>query len=168
MKTALAIIVVIIVIGGGYLLFAKKTQAPVTPPQTATTTVDTQATKPAAATQTTTGTATKPGTVPTSTLKTITYNGSTFSPASVTIKQGDTVKFVDTASAPMWIASNPHPTHTAYSGTSGLQHCPDTTGTAFDQCAPGSSYTFTFLQIGSWGYHNHLNHGSTGMVIVTK
>jgi hypothetical protein len=48
------------------------------------------------------------------------------------------------------------------------QHCPDTTGTAFDQCSAGTSYAFTFGKIGSWGYHNHLNHGATGTVVVTQ
>ncbi len=174
MKTALAILVAILVIGGGYLFFVNKTQAPVTTTETATTTsVQDQGINPPAAT---TGTQTTGAhapvtthpTVPTSALKIVTYNGSTFSPAKITIKEGDTVKFVDTTSAPMWVASNAHPTHTAYSGTSVIQHCPDTNGTAFDQCTPGTSYTFTFLQVGSWGYHNHLNKGSTGTIIVTK
>jgi plastocyanin len=170
MKTALALIVVVVVVIAGYFLFATKTQAPVTtqdvnPGNSAPT--ETATPNPTGTTTTTTSinttvTATAAKTV------TVTYNGSTFSPASVTIKKGDSVKFVDTSSSPMWIASNPHPTHQGYSGTTASQHCPDTTGTAFDQCSAGSSYTFTFQKVGSWGYHNHANHSVTGTVVVTQ
>jgi hypothetical protein len=66
----------------------------------------------------------------------------------------------------MWVASNPHPAHTGYDGTSRQQHCPNTANTAFDECAPGSTYSFTFNKVGTWGYHNHMNPGSQGTVIV--
>ena len=66
----------------------------------------------------------------------------------------------------MWVASDPHPTHEGYSGTTRDQHCPDTTGTAFDQCSAGASYSFVFQKIGNWGYHNHTNPISKGLIIV--
>jgi plastocyanin len=68
----------------------------------------------------------------------------------------------------MWIASDPHPTHQGYSGTTRDQHCPDTSGTAFDECAAGTTYTFVFEKVGSWGYHNHANISSRGTVVVTQ
>lgn len=96
---------------------------------------------------------------------TVTFNGDAFSPSTVTIAKGGTVTFTSTG-GDMWVASNPHPAHSGYSGTTVQQHCPDTTGTAFDQCAPGTSYSMTFQKVGTWGYHDHLNHGLTGTVIV--
>ena len=69
----------------------------------------------------------------------------------------------------MWTASGVHPTHTAYSGTSLSQHCPDTAEVAFDQCkgeASGVSWTFTFTKTGIWGYHNHSRSSDMGTVIV--
>jgi plastocyanin len=168
MKTALALIVVVLVAMAGYFLFATKTQAPVTnPAMTGGTSAPLETTNPNAtppSTSTTTTTATV--TVTTPKTVTVTYNGSAFSPASVTIHKGDTVKFVNAGSGPMWVASDSHPTHTLYSGTNGSQHCPDTTGTAFDQCSAGSSYSFTFGKTGTWSYHNHASASARGTVIV--
>ncbi|MBI3558931.1 hypothetical protein HY085_00905 [Candidatus Gottesmanbacteria bacterium] len=76
-----------------------------------------------------------------------------FSPDSVTIKKGTAVKFVNKSSAPMWVASTPHPIHTDYPG--------------FDQKANGDIYTFTFDKVGSWKYHNHSPFSPGGMVVVT-
>ena len=98
---------------------------------------------------------------------TVNYNGDAFSPSTVTIAKGGTVTFVSTAHD-MWVASNPHPTHTGYDGTSRDVHCAaGYAGAApFDQCKVGSSFTFTFNKTGTWGYHNHMNPGLTGTVIV--
>ncbi|MBI5003923.1 hypothetical protein HZC00_02425 [Candidatus Kaiserbacteria bacterium] len=99
---------------------------------------------------------------------TVTYSSSGFSPASVTIKKGETVTFVDEGTGPMWVASAVHPDHTAYSGTTRSAHCPDTTGTAFDQCATGNSYSFTFDKVGTWHYHNHVAASDTGTIVVVE
>lgn len=103
-------------------------------------------------------------------LATVTYDGDNFSPASITIKQGGTVSFVDKSVSPMWIASNPHPVHTGYDGTNRETHC--ATGYVgskpFDECSSGTSFSFMFSEIGSWGYHNHLNSGVTGTVVVIQ
>jgi plastocyanin len=98
---------------------------------------------------------------------TVTYSGSSFSPANVTIAQGGTIIFTSTA-GPMWIASDPHPIHNGYDGTTMQQHCaPGYSGPApFDQCAAGASFSFTFNKVGSWGYHDHLNIGVRGLVTV--
>lgn len=99
---------------------------------------------------------------------TVSYDGNSFSPSTVTIAKGGTVKFVDTAGSSMWVASGQHPTHTLYDGTSAPEHCASGyTGPApFDQCAAGSSFSFTFTKVGSWGYHDHRNAGAFGTVIV--
>lgn len=98
---------------------------------------------------------------------TVTYDGSTFSPSSVTIAKGGTVKFVD-SSGSMWIASNQHPTHTGYDGTSRATHCAaGYSGPApFDECSAGTSFSYTFSKAGTWGYHDHLNAGAGGTVVV--
>lgn len=100
---------------------------------------------------------------------TVTYNGSSFSPATITIHVGDTITFVDSSSNPMWVASGVHPTHTVYDGTSRTQHCaPGYTGpTPFDECqASTANYSFTFTKAGTWPFHNHVNPSATGQVVV--
>ncbi|MEK7601995.1 MAG: plastocyanin/azurin family copper-binding protein [Patescibacteria group bacterium] len=166
MKTAISVIVVVLVVAGGYFLFAQKTEAPVTNPALGgeTTSAPLETTSPATGSdvsgEATTPAAGKPVTV--------TYDGTNFSPTSVSIKVGDTVTFVNSSNQPMWVASDVHPAHTGYSGTSKSQHCPDTTGTAFDQCSVGSSYTFTFGKTGSWKYHNHASASAVGTVSVSQ
>jgi len=105
-------------------------------------------------------------TVSTKTTTIVIYGANGFSPSTVTIHQGDSVTFKNQSSIDMLVASNPHPTHQAYSGTTRVEHCPDTSGVAFDQCSVGTAYTFTFQKIGTWGYHNHSNPTDKGTVIV--
>lgn len=98
----------------------------------------------------------------------VTYTDTGFSPASVTVSVGDTVRFVNSGTRDMWVGADEHPTHTEYDGTSKDEHCPNTTG-AFDQCArsgPGTSWEFTFTKAGSFGYHNHAESDHVGTVVV--
>ncbi len=91
----------------------------------------------------------------------ITFSG--FSPNTLTINAGDTVTFVNKDSRPHWPASAVHPTHTVYPETGGC------IGSKFDACkglAQGEIFSFTFNQKGSWKYHDHLNPGLTGTIIV--
>lgn len=94
----------------------------------------------------------------------VAYTDVGFAPQTVTIKKGQSVTFVNKTSSGMWVASGPHPVHTAYDGTSRAEHCPGTS--SFDQCATGDMYTFTFDKPGTWKYHNHVSSGDTGTVIV--
>lgn len=104
-----------------------------------------------------------------STTTIVTYTNSGFSPSSVTINAGEVVMFVNEGSNLMWPASAIHPTHTVYPGSS-IQKC----GTAeedsiFDACSrvtSGNSWSFTFTETGTWKYHNHLNIGKTGTIVV--
>jgi plastocyanin len=94
---------------------------------------------------------------------TVTYTDSGFSPASVTIAKGGVVMFKNNSSAPMRVASDPHPTHTNYPDKGGCS------GSTFDSCnetAPGDSWVFVFDTAGNWGYHDHLNPKHKGIVIV--
>jgi plastocyanin len=108
------------------------------------------------------------GSIPTS--ATVIYSASGFSPASVTIKKGGTVTFINQGGGPMSVASNQHPSHSVYDGTSRAQHCAvGYTGAApFDQCSVGTSFSFTFTKVGVWGYHNHMGTQDTGTVTVVE
>lgn len=97
---------------------------------------------------------------------TVIYGPDGFSPATVTIKKGDAVTFTNQGGGKMWVASDIHPTHEGYSGTTKNQHCPDTAGAAFDQCSVGTTYSFTFQKAGAWPYHNHARSSDGGMIIV--
>lgn len=86
---------------------------------------------------------------------TVRYTADGFSPTTVTITKGGSVQFINDSNSQMWVASNPHPSHSAYP--------------AFDQrtsVGRGGTYTFTFTEIGKWYFHNHLNSSRTGLVIV--
>ncbi len=87
----------------------------------------------------------------------ISYGTGGFTPATVTVKVGTTVRFANDGSAQMWVASAVHPTHQVLPG--------------FDQLTSvgnGGSYEYTFTKVGTWKYHNHVNPSETGTVIVTE
>lgn len=87
----------------------------------------------------------------------VTYTDSGFSPATVTIKVGTTVAFMNESSGGMWVASAQHPTHQELPG--------------FDQLrsvSKGGSYEYTFTKTGTWKYHNHVKAGDTAQVVVTQ
>jgi plastocyanin len=97
---------------------------------------------------------------------TVTYDGSTFTPESISIVKGGTVRFVNTSDAPMWVGADNHPSHALYP----VKSDSDCLGSSFDQCTAtgkGSSWTYTFTEVGTWGYHNHRRSAHSGEVIVT-
>lgn len=101
----------------------------------------------------------------------VNYTNSGFSPKVLTIRRDTTVNFVNTTNASMWVASDPYPTNSGYSGTTADQHCPDTSGTHFDECSSvgkGNTYSFTFLKVGTWTYHDQQHPANTGTIIVTN
>lgn len=144
-KTIGIIIAVLVVLVGGWFLF-----------------LGTPASAP------TNGTPGTNGTIPASGV-TIAYTGEGFSPKSVTIPLGTTVTFVNQTSDRMWVASAMHPDHVVYDGTAVAEHCAAGYAGAvpFDQCTAGASYGFTFLKVGTWGYHNHAKATDFGSVTVT-
>lgn len=94
---------------------------------------------------------------------TVTYTDSGYSPKSITVQAGTKVTFVNNSSGAMWTASDPHPVHTTYPVSGGCIK------SAFDECKadqPGSSWSFTFDKVGTWGYHNHRSPTTKGTVIV--
>ena len=108
------------------------------------------------------------GVTSTSSPAVVVYGEKGFSPSTITIKEGETVTFVNQSGKKMWVGSADHPTHTKYSGTALKEHCPDNSLNSFDQCGSGDIYTFIFKKIGTWGYHNHIAGMDKGEVVVIK
>lgn len=105
-----------------------------------------------------------PASVPVGKNYTVEIINNEFRPAVVKIKKGDSVTWINKmAAVSSWPASAVHPIHKVYPG-SGIEKC----GTAqavgiFDACRglkTGESWIFTFNEVGSWKYHDHMNAGT--------
>ncbi len=93
----------------------------------------------------------------------IKITSSGFVPSEITINIGDTVDFINKDTKPHWPASAKHPSHNAYPEKGGC------IGSAFDACKglkQGEIFSFQFDHIGEWNYHDHLNIGISGKIIV--
>ena len=68
----------------------------------------------------------------------------------------------------MWVASDPSSLQNGYDGTTLEQHCAAgyVGTTPFDECSAGTSFSFIFNKVGTWGYHDHLNNSAEGSVTV--
>jgi plastocyanin len=152
MTVAIVIIIILVIAVVAWKMMAGKTDT-TTPASVANT--ETQVQPDQQATSTTNVTASTTTTVNVPKTVTVTLTDTGYSPKSVTINSGDTVKFVNDSKGRMWTASNPHPAHTDYPG--------------FDEksgAVNGGSYEFMFEKVGTWGYHNHLNPSLKGTVVV--
>lgn len=87
----------------------------------------------------------------------VTLSDTGFAPSPVTVKVGTTVTFVNESSGQMWVASDPHPTHTLLPGFDEL-----------GSVGKGGTYEYTFVKVGTWTYHDHPNPSIKGTVIVTQ
>lgn len=86
-----------------------------------------------------------------------------FTPNSLTINKGDVVVFRVVGDGEFWPASDVHPTHSFYPESGGC------IGSSFDACKglkSGEEYEFKFNEVGTWYYHDHLNPGNKGVIIV--
>ncbi|MEM4296531.1 MAG: cupredoxin domain-containing protein [Candidatus Anstonellales archaeon] len=93
----------------------------------------------------------------------INITSSGFIPDTIKIKKGQAVKFVNVDTNKHWPASDVHPTHNVYPEKGGC------IGSKFDACKPlqkDESFIFVFNEIGTWDYHDHLNPGLKGKIIV--
>lgn len=84
----------------------------------------------------------------------ITYSDGGFSPSSITVKSGDTITLKNTSSQAMQFDSDPHPIHT---------NDPELN---VGEVGPGKTATVKAITKGTHGYHNHLNPGQTGTIVV--
>ena len=85
----------------------------------------------------------------------VTYDGTRFIPDTITIQAGETVTWLNESTSSMWIASDPHPFHTSLLGFDARRATPQ-----------GNTYSFTFDNPGTRGYHNHLRSTIRATVIV--
>src|SRR3989338_4693352 len=83
----------------------------------------------------------------------IEMNENSFSPATLSIKKDDIVKFINRGSTDMWPASAVHPAHEACPGFDALQGI-----------APGSSYSHTFTLVKDCPFHDHLTPSLRGKI----
>lgn len=100
---------------------------------------------------------------------TITITSSGFSPSSLDILVGDTVTFINEDTSSRWPASASHPNHTVYPGSS-VSKCGGDEA-IFDAChglAVDETFEFTFNEIGTWNYHDHLSPSTTGSITVSQ
>jgi plastocyanin len=86
---------------------------------------------------------------------TISMTDDGFEPATVEVSVGTTVTFVNNGQGLHWPASDNHPTHEILAGFD-----------AKKGLATGETYSYTFTEIGSWGFHNHLAPQIKGTVVV--
>ncbi len=92
-----------------------------------------------------------------------------FVPKILEIKKGDKVTFVNALVTKARPASDFHPTHTNYPGSSITKCGTSKESETFDSCrdlGKEETYSFTFNEIGSWTYHNHLQPSKDGRIIV--
>ncbi|NQV93223.1 cupredoxin domain-containing protein [Candidatus Kaiserbacteria bacterium] len=86
---------------------------------------------------------------------TINLSDEGFYPQELTVSKGTTVTFTNTRDHYFWPASNLHPTHGIYS--------------EFDPkkpISPTNSWSFTFMNVGEWEFHDHLAPYFTGIITV--
>ena len=145
-KSIITVIVVAIIALGGYFLFGKNYQSTITQPS---------AQQPIA----------QPTVeqTPFATEQVVTFTDTGYSPNTLIIKNGETVVFKNQSSRTMWPASAMHPTHREYPTTGGCL------GSTFDACKgflPNETWSFKFEKTGTWKFHDHLNLGDFGTIIV--
>lgn len=150
MKYLLIVIIIVVIIGGGYYLVKSRSA---TQQQGTPSVQNTQQN----AQPTSIKTATSAVSSASASGNAVNYTQDGFQPHSITIKVGQTVTWTNKSSDDLWVASNPHPTHTDYPGFDELKSMPT-----------GQTYSFTFTKVGNWGYHNHLNPSQQGVVVVTQ
>ncbi|MEK9179775.1 MAG: hypothetical protein AAB893_04895 [Patescibacteria group bacterium] len=148
-KSIIAIIIVAVVLVSGYFLFKGTSQLTPSAPQTSNQQMVPQSSNQQPISQPSTEQ------VPVTEKNIVTYNESGFSPSVLRVKIGTTVSFKNEGAEPMWVASNPHPIHTDYSGFDAKRGY-----------SKGESYSFTFTKSGNWKYHNHLNPSEDGTIVV--
>lgn len=85
----------------------------------------------------------------------ISFSGTAYSPAQITIKNGDIVVFKNNSTKDFWPASARHPDHLEYPEFDAKQ-----------AIAPGGTFQFKFTKTGAWGFHDHLTPTAFGRIAV--
>jgi plastocyanin len=132
MKLMTVLLVVVVIAGGAILLLGKKKDN--TPSTTSGGNATTGSNEKVAAT--------------------ITFDGSKFSPELTSVKTGDIVKVTNNSDQELFMASDPHPTHT------------DEPELNAGEVKSHESVTVSVTKVGTWGYHNHENPNEHGRIKV--
>lgn len=89
--------------------------------------------------------------------KLISMRNSGFEPATLTVQRGTNVIFRNDEIVDRWPAADDHSNHLSYPG--------------FDPKQPIKSsevWEFTFNELGTWEFHDHLNPGYKGTIVVVE
>lgn len=138
-KIIIGVVVVLLVLAGGYYFLQ---------PQSATET-------PSPAQSPSAQTPSQSSATPAAGERVVELTSAGFSPASITIPVGATVRFVNKDSQLHWPASGVHPTHQVCPGLDALR-----------PVNPGESYSFKFSVAKTCPIHDHLNPGTKGSIVV--
>ncbi len=104
--------------------------------------------------QPTSGSQAAPTSTSTNQQNTVTLTQDGFSPATLTVKAGETVTWVNKSGTDATVHSGPHPIHTSY---------PPLNLGSFSN---GGTLSLRFDKPGTYSYHNHLNSSQNGTIIV--
>jgi plastocyanin len=85
----------------------------------------------------------------------IVYTSNGYSPSFLKVPLGSRVAFKNASKIPMWTASDPHPTHTDYSGFDARKDYKN-----------GEIYIFKFTKTGTFSFHNHERSLDRGIIQV--
>lgn len=88
-------------------------------------------------------------------METVRYTNQGYVPERLEVSLGTMVQFINESDSSMWVASNEHPGHTDLP--------------TFDQFSPSvktSVYHYTFDQVGTWYFHDHLKPEFSGVINV--
>lgn len=92
---------------------------------------------------------------PTGPVKTVEMTAQGFVPADLEVATGTTVEFVNKDTEMHWPASGIHPTHQVCAGFDALKGIP-----------AGESYSYTFSVVKTCPFHDHINPGLKGTIVV--
>lgn len=147
-KVLIGIVVVILVLVGGYFLLSPRPSGEVSAPAATPTPSPTPTPQPAPS-------PTPSPTPPAAGEPAVEMTAQGFSPSTLTVSSGTTVRFVNRDSVAHWPASGVHPTHQVCPGFDALR-----------PVEPGASYSFTFSVAKTCPMHDHLNPATRGSISV--
>lgn len=157
MKKAIIGAVIIILLGGGLaaaLAVRKNRDSGVIPSKSSSTSQTTTDTTAKDSTNTSTSLGCPNNSAPEPKDKEIVYNGTSFSPATLTVSKGDEVTITNASDCSLQFDSDPHPVHT------------DDPELNVEAISAGSSKSFMVDTTGTHGYHNHQDSSQTGTIVV--
>lgn len=146
-RFALIILIIVLAAAAGYALFLRPEQAPA--PSNETVNQNTKQGENQNLPESTAPAVNAPKT------HIVEFTGTAYVPASLTIKAGDTVQFVNKSSGLFWPASAPHPVHTDFPTLDSKKGI-----------AVNGTYSVTFTEPKTYRFHDHLKPTVFGSITV--